>query len=453
MTKAAATTSVFFLFWLASFGWMRSASAEIKIGKLEGWEFSTNGRVNGFFSYVTGEAYPSTIILGQAGTANNLSAGAGLESQQYDSNRNIQTTRFRSGFLGAVLGFSVKTALTPDTSIRAHIETWNTIETSRNKASANPTDVREAYGKIEGPWGGLLFGRALALFSRGAISLNFNYQHGNGLGYPCNADGGGPTCGMVGYGVVFAGFNPQLTYNTPTLGGFQLTAGLFDPSNSPGKLEITPLPRVEGEVTFERSFGAGKVHIFVNGMFETLKENWLNAHDRVKTELKVADPTITDADAEAQASATTNLKSVTARAVNYGFWAELSVLRLGFSSHFGYGIGMNNALENTPVVFDAVHEPRKFDAYYGVAGLDFDTIYLHVGYGITRLFVTPQDKLDAVSALQDPIKSQRGISAGLNYRFSKNLILALEYFNAFHTWYLGETQKVNIANAGLTMIW
>jgi len=46
-----------------------------------------------------------------------------------------------------------------------------------------------------------------------------------------------------------------------------------------------------------------------------------------------------------------------------------------------------------------------------------------------------------------------GISAGVNYRFSKNLIAALEYFNADHTWYLGEKQKVNVVNTGLTMVW
>jgi hypothetical protein len=430
----------------------RGAKADVKIANIDGWEFSTNGRVNGFFSYVSGDSYPDTIILGQPGTDNNFSAGAGLESQQNDANRQIQTIRFRSGFLGAVLGFSVKTALTADTSIRAHIESWNTIETNRNKAAPNPTDVREAYGKIEGPWGGLLFGRALALFSRGAISLDFNYQHGNGLGYPCNADSGGPTCGMVGYGVVFAGFNPQLTYNTPNMSGFTITAGLFDPANIPGKLEVTPLPRVEAEIAFDKEFDSGKVHFFVNGMYQTLKESWQNAHDRVRAQLG-ADPTISSDDADKLANATTDLHSTSARAVNYGFWAELSKLRVGFSSHIGYGIGMNNALENTPVPFDGNHEPRKFDAYYGVVGVDFDTVYLNAGYGITRLFATNQDKLDAVNAKQDPIKNQVGFSANLNYRFSKNLVAALEYFNANHTWYLGENQKVNFVNTGLTMVW
>ena len=405
----------------------RSAAAEVKISDVEGWQFSTNGRVNAFLSYLSADGYPADL----PNQMHDLSAGAGLESNQADNANHVQTLRLRSGFVGAVLGFSLKTQLDANNSIRAHIETWNTIETKRQKAAPNPTDVREAYGKVEGPWGGLLFGRALALFSHGAITLDYTYLHGNGLGYPCNADSGGPTCGQVGYGVVFAGFNPQITYNTPKLGGFQITAGLFDPTNAPGKLEKTPLPRVEGEVTFDHEdAGGSKLHVFVNGMWQVLVQK--------------GDTKTPNAPAP---------KSATARGVNYGFWAELSMFRIGFSSHVGKGIGMNDTLENTGVVFDSDLNPRKFDAYFGVAGVDLGKVYLGVGAGVTRLFATKKDKDSALVSQQDPIKTQRGISAVVNYRFSKNLIADVDYFNAKHTWYLGDTQNVNVLNAGVTMAW
>ena len=61
------------------------------------------------------------------------------------------------------------------------------------------------------------------------------------------------------------------------------------------------------------------------------------------------------------------------------------------------------------------------------SGVDFGTVYLNAGYGITRLFTTAQDRQDAITSQQDPIKMQRGISAGVNYRFSKNLVAALEF--------------------------
>jgi hypothetical protein len=403
------------------------ARADVKISDVDGWQFSTNGRVNAFLSYVNADGYPSNVV----GQTHNFSAGAGLESNQLDNSDKINSFRLRSGFVAAVLGFTVRTQLDEQNVLKAHIETWNTIETQRQKAAPNPTDVREAWGKVEGPWGSLLFGRALALFSRGAITLDYTYQHAYGLGYPCTVDGGGPTCGQVGYGVVFAGYNPQITYSTPVFSGLQINAGLFDPTNAPGKLERTPLPRVESEATYDYAAApATKLHVFLNGMWQKLEE---------KGNPAMPSPI--------------PLKTTSARGVNYGFWAELWKFRIGYSSHVGYGIGMNNTLENTPVVFDSANNPRKFDAYYGVVGLELGKVYLNVGAGVTRLFATDQDKKDAQMSQQDPIKTQRGISGGINYMFSKNLIADVDYFNAKHTWYLGDTQSVNVLNAGLTIAW
>ncbi|HVY32624.1 MAG TPA: porin [Polyangiaceae bacterium] len=426
------------------------ARADLTIAKGDTWEFSTNGRVNAFLSYLNGDGYPSKPPLNGMPPAHNLAAGAGLESVQSDKNNHIETLRLRSGFLGNVLGFSGKLKITDNTNATAHFEIWNTIGTSRTKAAANNPDIRQGYVKLEGPWGGLLAGRSLALFMRGAISLDFNYQHGNGLGYPCAADNSDPTCGMVGYGVIFAGFNPQLTYNTPTLAGFQLSVGLFDPVNAPGKYEKTPLPRLEGELDYDADFVLSGVksnfHAFANGMVQKMEEEGNPA----RTPRTPYDPT-----------------SVTPWGMNVGFWTEIMHARAGFSMFQGRGLGMNNAFENTPAVFDQdmgedingvkhdpqAPKPRKFDGYYFVLGLNFQPVMLNVGYGITRVFATDNDFVAAKKNGFDPIKTQQGISAGINYSVGEHLVLALEYFHAKHTWYFGETQNVNVANAGLTVLW
>src|SRR5262245_3813720 len=106
------------------------ASAEIVFAKSDDWEISTNGRVNGFFSHIEGDAYPADTPVNHS-----LLAGAGLESRQIDNSGHLDTTRFRTGFVGTVLAFTVKLRLTQETSLRAHVATWNTIETSRNKAA------------------------------------------------------------------------------------------------------------------------------------------------------------------------------------------------------------------------------------------------------------------------------------------------------------------------------
>jgi hypothetical protein len=142
-------------------------------------------------------------------------------------------------------------------------------------------------------------------------------------------------------------------------------------------------------------------------------------------------------------------------------------IRAGFSFFQGRGLGMNNAFENTPAVFDAdlgqdingvphdpqAPQPRKFDGYYVVLGLNLHPITLNAGYGITRVFATDNDFVSAKVNGFDPIKTQQGISAGVNYHVGEHLVLALEYFRAEHTWYFGEKQRINVANAGLTVLW
>jgi hypothetical protein len=241
---------------------------------------------------------------------------------------------------------------------------------------------------------------------------------------------------MVGYGVIFAGFNPQITYNTPKLQGLQLSVGLFDPVNAPGKYERTPLPRLEGEVTYDAEFPTGNtksnVHAFINGMWQKLMEQ--GNPDQVPR--MPYEP-----------------RSVNPYGVNLGFWAEVFRVRAGFSMFQGKGLGMNNTLENTPIVFDGAGEPRKFDGYYAVLGLNLDPVTLNAGFGITRVFATQKDFDLALTNKFDPIKTQQAISAGINYAFGEHLVAALEFFHADHTWYFGDRQKMNFVNTGLTVLW
>ena len=35
---------------------------------------------------------------------------------------------------------------------------------------------------------------------------------------------------MIGHGYMYTGFQPQITYTTPNYNGFQVSAGIFQPS-------------------------------------------------------------------------------------------------------------------------------------------------------------------------------------------------------------------------------
>lgn len=414
----------------AALAWSPLARADVRFASADGWELSTNGRVNGFFSVASGDGYPGNRIGG-----NNITAGSGIESFQTDADNNLLASRVRSGFLSNVLGFSVRKALREggSTIARAHIESWALIESARSKAATNASDVREAYLDLEGPWGGLLVGRALALFSRGAITMDFLYQHGNGLGNACNTtDSTGPSCGHVGYGVIFAGFNSQLTYRTPVMGGLQITTGIFDPVSVPGAYERTTLPRVEAEVVFDRLLSERvRLHLFANGLWQRLEQQGNPPAPRPPELPRVNDST----------------------GVGYGGWLDMPVLKVGFAGHAGHGLGVVNTLENTPNVFDSAGRARLITGYYGFVGLDFGAIYLNAGLGVTRVQATMRDAMDAAANRTSLIAQQRGISAGVQFRLSPFVFAVVEYFRADHAWYLGEKQQVDFVDSGLTMVW
>src|SRR4029079_18816368 len=80
---------------------------------------------------------------------------------------------------------------------------WAATETiNRRTFHANNPDVREAYLRFEGPAGSLLVGRALSLFSRGAVEIDFLYGHGWAVGNPAGFDEQGPTARHIGYRVL-----------------------------------------------------------------------------------------------------------------------------------------------------------------------------------------------------------------------------------------------------------
>jgi hypothetical protein len=417
------------------------AKAEVTLFKSEdGWEFSTDGRANGFLNWQWGDDLPANRT-----PAHPVVAGAGFGPSQLDQDGHFNFARIRSGFIGNVLGFTIKKTLNKDTSVRAHTAIWSVIESAKDKAGQNIPDIRETYLKVDGPWGGVLVGRALGLFSRGAVTLDATYEHGAGLGVNCpqGLEGRGPTCGHVGFGILFPGFNSQITYNTPNLAGFQLTAGIFDPVNLSGKYDRSPVPRPEGELTYDKDFGKGKLHAFVNGMWQPLYETAGNTRDRI-----ASDPT-----------ADTAPKKVYAKGTGFGAWGELSIVRLGFAGHVGTGLGYIYALENQNAQVDAAGNLRRYSGFYGTLGLTLGKLYLTGGIGATMAKSSKADDTAIAESIaggiipQEIVNRQMGESAGAYYSLADSLILALDYFHADISFYLGDKQKVDTLNGGLSFIW
>ncbi len=403
--------------------WAAPARAEITLVETKDWKASVDGRINAFLTYAYGKNKPLDT--------GNLTPtpGSGLEEAK-DNQNTVETTRVHSGFVGSVLGVNLKRQVTETTSIRGRLAIWWLIEQRRSiGAGKNELDGREAYLKIEGPWGGFLGGRTLALFSRGNIEINSMYGHGNGVGHPCTLQQPGPACGHVGFGVQYPGFTPSLRYNTPKLGGFQMEAGIFDPTTLDGRFQRTPVPRVEGEATYdlntdEDDFG---LHLFVNGLWQRLVEG--NTATMPKT-----------------------LVTADAVGVGYGLRVHAGPAKLGLAGYSGAGLGITYPVENTQYPADEEKKLRKSDGYYGQFMLSLATgTDVALGVGVNRIKRSAFDEQGGSTGTPaNLIKSQRGISVGVYQHWDK-VVFGIDYFRADYTWYEGNEQALNFISGGATL--
>jgi hypothetical protein len=414
----------------------QEAHAEKVLTKLDNWEVYTDGRVGAFFTYARGDGFPrrsvehdgydlSTTTGGLDGSTDRKIGPDGLLDWG-----TLEVTRVRSGFVGNTLGFGVRGTFDGIT-YSGYTQYWSVGEPlDRRKTWLNPPDVRQAYAKVEGPFGSVIVGRTRALFSRGATDIDAMYAHRYGVGFPSNIDSQGPTGGHIGYGVLGSGFVMGATYATPKLAGAQLTVGAFDPIQLQGSWTRTKWLRPEAEGTYEHAISDfGKVVLFANGAWQKL--------------YKPTPPT--DGSPE----------STSAWGYGFGGRLELGLFHLGLAGHAGRGLGLNYALEPGEVSADPLTQLRKMDGYYAQTQFVLGKVDLSAGWGITRVFLNPSDRVRnaAGNVPHSVIKSQMGISAGVVWHAKEWLHLDLDGFRADCRWFLGEKQVVNVVSSGMTFTW
>ncbi len=397
------------------------ASAEIPLASAKGWELSLDGRLNTFLSVAFGDALP---------------AGEQIWQGFYDygdENGHLTMSRIRTGFIQNVLGFTLKKQLSNDTTLTGRFAPWVGISQARSKIDYPTVDIREVYFKVDGPWGGVLAGRNLSLFSRGPILLDYEIEHAYGLGSPCairTVTGG--ACGHAGFGILFPGFNAGIVYNTPEIAGFQLSAGMYDPSAiAERSYERTPYPRMEGELTFKvpKYFNAS-----VSGQWQRLGQN------------------------------ATPYLEVDALGVSGSVGANLGPVQLGVAGFYGQGGGIYAALEDYPLFADDQGVLRHQRGILALGSVTFGSTKIAGGGGFTQIIKTVNDPTGPFTHGNYP-KQQTGISAGVYQHINESLILALEYFRATYSWYdefdstdptmmrvLSPVQTVNLINVGGTVV-
>lgn len=408
------------------------AHAEVTLVEpTNGWEVYTSGRVGAFVEVLQGDGLPTVppgVTLANEGVTVNANPGP----DGTPNTGKLFASRVRSGFLGDILALGVRRKLSETTTVTGHISIWATTETDSERTFLkNLPDEREAYLKIDGPGGSLLVGRALSLFSRGATEIDFLYGHQYGVGAPNGFSDYGPSGGHIGYGVLASVFVAGVSYATPVFGGFQLTAGYYDPGNLVGQYYgRTKLGRPEAELTYDAKLGnLGKVHVFANGAYQKLYGT--------------------------QTSDSTSVYGAGA-----GARLELGNFHLGIAAHSGKGLGVNYFLNQTDsIVNHQSNELRTFDGGYIQTQTIVDKFDFNVGAGITRAHQLTADidpkYFDPTTMLPrySYLKQQFGVSAVVVYHFTDYLHGALDYFRSDVKWWLGQEQVINSFNAGMTVTW
>jgi predicted porin len=391
-----------------------AAYAGLTLYDKDNWTFAVDGRAQGFLSYGFGDAVAKPV-----GTM----VGGYMFGAIPDGSGNFATTRVRGGWAGSVMGVNATHKYSDTLSVSGRISFWFAMETDQNKGPANTNlDIRQGFLKLDSTvWGGLLIGRNLGLHTRQSIIQDAIFQDGDTVGSPCGITGAGISCGQAGYGVLYPAFNPGIVYNTPDMGGFNLSVGAYDPvrhddaMNPAANFGQTPLPRLEFEAAFHKGESTS-IDVWANGMWQRL----------VKTGASDA---------------------IDATGVGAGFRAGFGGFKLGFLAAMDQGGGMYIPLGDTQI--DATGKLRTVTTFWGSAMYTFGNWDITAGFGQSINKQTDDDKAKNNNGL---IKSLQGASAGLHYHMGP-LVWVAQFFQMEHKWFNDAKQTGNVINVGATFNW
>ena len=415
----------------------RHAVAEIVLTKQNDWEVSVDGRLNAFINYSQGDRTPDGVAEWTSGL---------FEPPDPNTGR-IAVVRVRSGFVQNVLGFNLTKEAAPGYRLVGRFALWVGASNERKPVLGQhpAVEARDAYLKLEAPWGTIQAGRALGLFGRGGILMDAEIVHANGLGSPCSTRSIlGGACGFAGHGVLFPAFNAGFLYSTPSLGGLQATLGLYDPSvNSERAYEITPYPRLEAQISYNLR---NVLKVFGEAMWQRL----INTNPILDA---MGNPVL-------DASGNPTRQVADANGVSAGASLSVGFFQIGGSFYQGTGLTLIVPIFNTPIFADQSNILRKGQGFAGMASLTFGGTKIAGGAGVSQLKLTSSE-MEPYSQIVPP-KQQIGISIGLYQTFFKQLTWAIEYFRGQYTWYqyqalagdpiVSPRQNINFFNTGLTLV-
>jgi len=216
---------------------LTAPSQAVVVGGEGGWEVSFSGEVNLFYNQWD-------FDIETAGGGPGALDGTAFAGD---------SSHLQEGLLPAFFTFKAKSptvnGLTGTAQISFAPDSSNS-KLTRNDKGGSAIDMREVMFNVDGSFGTISAGRSLGLYQRQAILKDMTLF---GVGAGVTSDAGGTTLGRIGYGYVYPEFRTRFAYKTPSINGFQLEVGVFDPQES--------APGITGASTF-----AAKASMFVTTM-------------------------------------------------------------------------------------------------------------------------------------------------------------------------------------------
>jgi len=387
-------------------GAVNAAEAQLTMQMSNGWSFTFAGNVNAFYIYQQGKACTGPSGNEVCTTASkDLSVGTGL--------------------LPAFAVFDAK-GKEDNLDLGVHFGFAPQVETGGHNASYFGTDaagaqidMRQVYLTAGGTWGSLTMGKELGLYQRGNILTDMTL-----LGVGVGGGGRGTALGRIGYGYLYTDFRPQLTYTTASGRPLSLSLGLFEGLRY-GPYDVLELPRVEGELNYNRKMGENSnLKFFLNGAVQSAKDAAVGPST-----------SLTSSGAGGGASIDFSRLAITAS----GFFAK----GMGYLLS-GDGIVGGTNFDNQGV--DVAGDGRDSYGYIGQAVFTTKEGKFGIGasYGENILKATDADKV-AAGTTESEILKNRAIIGQITYKWSKSLRWVAEYG---HIEGFGACAKVSSSDQG-----
>jgi hypothetical protein len=316
-------------------------------------------------------------------------------------------------------------------------------------------DFRKTYITAGTPqFGTVKLGRDIGLFGQDAI---LNDQTLLGVGATGgNADPGNTSLGRIGYGYIYTDFQPQITYISPIIAGFQASFGVFQPLNGvnlfsgdiTGTSSQHSAPMFQERVTYDYKSPDWTAHVWVGGLEQNLDDiTYLDRSNGLATGLSDNAGSKTGVAGEVGATVTVGPVGVT----GYYYRAH----GVGTTAEFFEAIGGNGNLRDSEggYIQGSVKVVPKLKL---IASYGWSNLYLADGEAAYETYEAPAIlpiEPDYINASQALVRRNESETAGAYYAMTDWLTLVGEYTHTDSKSHGPNSSTANSVSAGAILFY